>query len=100
MQRVNYATEQFGDVSKPGVRDIIDRIRALGPRITPEGLVDACAELLGPLEISGGDRQELIDHVGEEGEIRFGSEEDDRHATERIIEMLQLVVSTREYQLA
>ena len=100
MQRVNFASEQFGDVSKPGVRDIIDRIRASGPQISPEGLVDACVDLLGPLEISGSDMQELIDHAAEGGEVRFGSEEDDRHASERISEILQLVVSTREYQLA
>ena len=100
MQRVNFASEQFGDINRPGVRDIIDRIRASGPRISPEGLVDACAELLGPLEMSGAGRQELIDHAAEEGDIRFGSEEDDRYATQRVIEMLQLVVSTREYQLA
>ena len=99
MQRVNFATEQFSDVNRPGVRSIIDRIRALGPRISPEKLVDACADLVGPLEISGSDRQELVDHAAEEGEIRFGSVEEDRHATQRIIEMLQLVVSTREYQL-
>ena len=99
MQRVNFATEQFSDVTRPGVRSIIDRIQALGPRISPEDLVDACADLVGPLEISGNDRQELIDHATEEGEIRFGSDEVDQNATQRIIEMLQLVVSTREYQL-
>ena len=100
MQRVNFASEQFSDLNKPGVRAIVDRVRALGPRISPEGLVDACAELLGPLEMSDSGRQELMDHAAEEGEIRWDSEEDGHHATERIIEMLQLVVSTREYQLA
>ena len=100
MKRVNFAVDQFSDANRPGVQSIIDKIQGLGPRIAPEGLVDACADLLGPLEISGSDRQELIDHAAEEGEIRFGSEEDDRQATGRIIEMLQLVVSTREYQLA
>ena len=100
MQRVNFASDQFSDMNKPGVRDIIDRIRVLGPRISPERLVDACTELLGPLEMSGDGRQELIGHAAEEGEVRFGSEEADRYATQRVIEMLQLVVATREYQLA
>ena len=72
MKRVNFASEQFSDASKPGVRDIIDRIRASGPRISPERLVDACVDLLGPLEISGSDRlKELIDHAAEEGEVRL-----------------------------
>ena len=100
MQRVNFTSEQFSNVNKPGVRDIIDSIRALRPSISPEVLVDACAELLGPLEMSARGRQELIEHAAEEGEIQFGSEEDDRHAIGRISEMLQLVASTREYQLA
>jgi hypothetical protein len=100
MQRVNFASEQLGDVNKPGVREIVDRVRTLDPRVSPEALVDACAELLGPLEISGSGRQELIDHAAGEGEVRFGSGADDQRATERIIEMLQLLVSTREYQLA
>ena len=43
-------------------------------------------------------RQALIDHVTPGGELRFetGSEE---AASQRVSELLQLIVATREYQL-
>ena len=48
VQRVNFAVRQFGDADALGVSSIIDRVRALGPRMSPEELVDACLDLIGP----------------------------------------------------
>ena len=98
--RVNFASDQFRSSGNPGVRSIIDRIKARGPTVSPNELVDACLDLLGPLTVSESTRQELLDHAAAAGDMRFESLEEERTSTERILQMLQLIVATREYQLA
>ena len=100
VHRVNFAVKQFENVNMPGVSAILNRIKAKGGAISPEGLVDACLDLMGPLTVSEGTRQELVDHASKGGAIRFGSQEEDRLSTERVLEVLQFIVSTREYQMA
>ena len=100
VDRVNFAANQMGDVSRPGIASIIERIEARGESVSPEGLVDACLDLAGPLAMDESTRQELIRHAATQDEIRFGSEEERRSSGARVAEILQLIVSTREYQLA
>jgi len=45
-------------------------------------------------------RQELVDHAGAASSLKWGSEQDFVASTGRVSEMLQLVVSTRDYQYA
>ena len=99
VERVNFAIEQLADIDAPGVRSIINRIRAQGEDISPERLVDICLDLVGPLTVSNSTREELVAHAMPAGYIRFGSEDEASTSGERIKEMLQLIVGTREYQL-
>ncbi len=98
VSRVNFATEQFADVNTSGVRLIVDRIRAQGPAISPERLVDACLDLMGPIAVSETTRDELIDQAAAAGEARF--DRDDAASAEKTWSILQLIVATREYQFA
>ena len=98
VHRVNFATSEFSDAEKPGVRDIIERVRALGTRLSPAQAVNACLDLMGPISDAPGLRQELIAHTSPDGDIHFGSESQDRESVERIRGILQLIVASREYQ--
>jgi uncharacterized protein (DUF1800 family) len=98
MARVNFAARQFGDARQPGVRAILDGLRAQGPRLSPERLVDACLELMGPLTVFETTRQELVAHAVAGGEVNFAAH--DTAAAEQIIDLLQLIVAMREYQFA
>ena len=100
VDRVNFAANQMGDLSKPGISSIIERIRDRGDSISPESLVDACLDLMGPLTIDESTRQELIRHAATQAEIRFDSEEEYGSSSAKVGEILQLIVATREYQLA
>ena len=100
VNRVNFAAEQLEDVDKPGIKSIINRIRSRGDRLSPEGLVDGCLDLMGPLTVSEITRNELLDHAFAGGDIRFGPEDGDPASADRIKEMMQLIVGTLEYQLA
>ena len=92
VNRVNFAVKQFADETKPGVRSIIERVQARGPGQTPEQLVDGCLELMGPLDVSTSTREELVAHAADAN--------GDGDSAERVKGLLQLIVSTREYQMA
>jgi uncharacterized protein (DUF1800 family) len=100
MSRVNFASQQFADVNRPGVQSIIDRLRAQGARLSPSNVVDACLDLMGPLSVDTPTRQQLVNHVAAAGDIDFQTNGASVSAAERIRELLQLIVATREYQLA
>ena len=100
VERVNFAVDRLTQTDNPWVASITERIVAQGLTVSPEHLVDSCLDLAGPLTVSGNTRQGLVAHATQGGDLEFGSEEGRRSASERIKEMLQLIVSTREYQLA
>ena len=99
MRRVNFAAELVGDTSNPGVQSMISRLHAQDAR-TPEQLVDGCLDLLGPLEVDPESRTELIEFAAEHGEFKWDTPEAQTTSSERIGELLQLIVSLREFQYA
>ena len=53
VERINFASEQFGDVRKPGVKVMIDKVLAdNGAVASGEHLVDACLEQMGAIAVS------------------------------------------------
>jgi uncharacterized protein (DUF1800 family) len=100
MSRVNFASRQFADVNKPGVRSMIEYVRTQGRRLSPEQVVDACLEVMGPLSVDAQTRWQLVDYMAAAGDIDFEADSGSACAAERIRELLQLIVATREYQLA
>lgn len=96
-ERVNFAVDQIEDSSKPGIRDIIDRLSELSSgALTATELVDNCLDLVGPIVLDSDTRDELIAEAQTEGELVFNGNQE--KTDERIIHMLQLIVSTREFQ--
>jgi hypothetical protein len=93
MSRINFVADMVGNVNLPGVRDIINRLKTQGT-LSPEALVDACLDLIGPLEVGTETRQELLEQAREGGDLRW----DAPNAEQRVAEMLQLIVAMREYQ--
>jgi uncharacterized protein (DUF1800 family) len=100
MSRVNFASRQLADVNMPGVRAIIERVRARGTRLAPGSVVDVCLDVMGPLIVDAKTRQQLVDHLAVTGDLDFTTSGAMESAAERIRELLQLIVGTREYQLA
>jgi hypothetical protein len=52
---------------------------------------------MGPLDIDGGSREELVSHATEDGSVRWGN---NGLSEKRVGQMLQLIVSLRDYQFA
>ncbi|HCG91620.1 MAG TPA: hypothetical protein DEZ08_07265 [Dehalococcoidia bacterium] len=96
MRRINFTADMVGDASKPGIQDMINRIKE-SKKLTPVQLVDQCLDLMGPLDVTETSKQELVMYASEGGNLNF---ETDTDYEVRITELLQLIVSLREYQYA
>jgi len=99
MRRVNFTADLVGDVTRPGIKSLIENLKARGER-TPERVVDSCLDLMGPLEVQPESRDELIDFVGTSGEFGWDTSDQLEASKARVSELLQLIVSLREYQYA
>ena len=102
VERINFASKILNNPDKSGVRNIIDRIKVNAGTITitPDELVSACLEVLGPVDVSVLTEQRLKEFASKYGELgwqdRVSSEKFERAA----LSVIQLIVCTQEYQTA
>ena len=99
MKRTNFTAELISDQSRPGVADLTNRVLLAGN--SPEALVDACLDVMGPLEIDSDSRLELIEHaksLEDSGQSKNDAQRE--NGVSNISEILQLIVSLREFQFA
>ena len=96
VHRINFTAGYVGDPNYPGVQNIIDRLASEGPTISAEGLVDGCLRLLGHYELPEETHSMMVAHVEKGGRLITDTEE----FGQRVGELLQLIVSTKEYLYA
>ena len=96
VRRINFIADYVGDVGQPGIQDIVQKLAAAGPTISAEDLVDGCLRLLGHYELADETRSMLVEHARKGGELRTGT----REFPQRVSEMLQMIVATKEYLYA
>jgi hypothetical protein len=99
VRRVNFAAGLLGDTSLPGVKTIIAKLRESGVS-APEEFVDACLDIVGPLEFSESTRSELLDQANEDGGLNWDSEENSEKSERNIGVMLALIAASRDFQFA
>ena len=101
-ERINFAVNQLNDLSKPGVQDIVARMSAESDdgKLAPEQFVELSLELAGHVEVDGSTREGLNRYAQAVGDLSFDTEQDANNNAIHIGRMLQLIVSTREYQFA
>jgi uncharacterized protein (DUF1800 family) len=97
VQRINFASDTVGDPTKKGIKSIIDQISDRHPRgfVTPKALVDECLELVGSLRVEDDTKEGIVTYAMEQGGIDPRTDD----GVAKIVSVLQLIVSTREYQL-
>ena len=101
VERINFVAMQLGDVNLPGVRSIIDRMATdNGGTFAPDEMVDRCLDLIGPIRVSEGTHTALTEHVASRGNIDLKGHQQGDESEQRVGELLSLIASTREFQLA
>ena len=100
VERVNAAGKDMGDLTQPGVMAIVERLKAKGKTLSPPELVGACLLLLGALQVDRSTYDHLVGYVAAQGDLIFPPGTVDSCSGQRVAELLQLIVATREYQLA
>ena len=90
VDRVNFAAQHIGDASNPGVQDMVSRVS--GADSDPEELVDACLDVLGPMD-AGDETRVMLAEVASAGMQNGGVTQ------ELILDLFKMIVSSREYQL-
>ena len=91
-ERIGFVESQFEDVSKPGVRDMVERAGSLDD--DPSQLVDRCLDILGGIRVSPQTYGSLVDYARELGSIRGEDEE----APVGVHSLLQMTASTVDFQ--
>ena len=97
-ERINFAVQHIGDVEKPGVRDIIERMG--DSELSPEEFTEACLDLVGPVDVGSHTRDTLMEYAEAEGALDLSDDEARERNIPRILHMLQMIVSSKEYQFA
>jgi uncharacterized protein (DUF1800 family) len=96
VERVNFASQQIGDSTKPGIRSMIDRIASIPDDLTsPEKFINACLEEMGVITIQDDTMKVLIEFASQEHDQTTTASINDR---QRIAETLQMIASTKEFQ--
>jgi hypothetical protein len=96
VRRINFIADYVGDVSWPGIQDIVQKLAADGSTITPENLVDGCLRLLGHYELEPETHRMLVEHARKSGDLPTTN----REFTQHVSQMLQMIVATKEYLYA
>ncbi len=99
MRRVNFAAGILGDISLPGVRAIIQRVLGQG-HLSPQALVAACLDAMGPLEVSEATRAELMVYAEEGGNLALKTNEELSASIRKVSKILTLIAASRDYQFA
>jgi uncharacterized protein (DUF1800 family) len=100
VERVNFASGQVGDPDKPGVKRIIERLMDLGPGLTAGQLLDSCLELMGPMKVAPKRHEDLLAHINQGGAVTFSTSPEKQVFADRVARLLELIVSSREFQFA
>ena len=94
VERINFTAGEMGRIDSPGIRSIIDRLASEGDTIAAERVVDGCLEMLGGYELMEENHTLLVEHAQTAAALGTGTE----LFAQSVGQILQLIVSTQEYQ--
>lgn len=100
VERVNFASRILNDPNKIGVRDIIERIkvRANSDSMTSDELVDNCLDVLGPVDVLDTTHEGLKNYASKYGDLSWSDEDSSDRFDKAAVSIIQLVVSSQDYQ--
>ena len=100
VERVNSSALVIGDTLQPGIQSMIQHLRDRQDSYQADELVDECLLLSGGLRVSEITRQRLVEFAANFGEVNFTPDDAASCSEQQVVELLQLILATREYQMA
>ena len=98
-ERVNFASQHLGDLSKPGVRRIVQNvIDDEGESISAEVCVDKCLDQLGAIQTSQYIYNTLVEFAQENGIPSINLLKNKEKAAKKISELISVIASVPEFQ--
>ena len=94
VERVNYAASEMGRIDAPGIKAVVRRFSDAGPIVSAGDLLDGCLEMLGGYQLMDETRNLFMTYLENEESIATGGAE----FAQQVGQILQLIVSTQEYQ--
>ena len=73
-ERINFSVGELSDPSKPGIEQIISRLKSNGSALSPDEFVDRCLELVGPLDVGETTRESLTQFAASQGDLNIGAD--------------------------
>ena len=96
VERVNFASQQIGDSTKPGIQAMIERIASTPNNVaSPENLIGVCLEEMGVISVEEDTMKVLIDFASQGHDQPVNTSND---GPQKISAALQMVASTKEFQ--
>jgi len=96
VERVNFASQQIGDPTKPGIQAMIERIASTPNNVaSPENLISVCLEEMGVISVEEDTMKVLIDFASQGHDQPINASND---GAQKISAALQMVASTKEFQ--
>ena len=96
VERVNFASQQIGDSTKPGIQAMIERIASTPNNVaSPENLISVCLEEMGVISVEEDTMKVLIDFASQGHDQPVNTSTD---GPQKISAALQMVASTKEFQ--
>ena len=96
VERVNFASQQIGDSTKPGIQAMIERIASTPNNVaSPENLIRVCLEEMGVISVEEDTMKVLIDFASQDHDQPINASND---GAQKISAALQMVASTKEFQ--
>ncbi len=96
VERVNFASQQIGDSTKPGIQAMIERIGSTPNNVaSPENLISVCLEEMGVISVEEDTMKVLIDFASQDHDQPINASND---GAQKISATLQMVASTKEFQ--
>ena len=101
IERVNFVAEELSNVSLPGIKRVVELVAASnGSTMTATELVNRCLDVIGPIEVSEDTREVLTSHAGRLGDLDLSNRNGGGDLEKRVADLLGLIGSTREFQMA
>ena len=100
VERVNSSALVIGNTLQPGVQAMLQHLKGRQNSYQPDELVDECLLLIGSLHVTDSTRERLVEFAANFGEVKFTPEDAVACSEQQVVELLQLILATREYQMA